>query len=201
MCGAKNSTNWNLKEEASSFFHIKAYTENILKRLGFNIEKLRINETENDIFTEGLTYGVKKKVLVEMGMISGKLLKKFGIDTAVYYADFNWESLLAEASKNKVNYQPIAKYPTVKRDLALLIDKSISFSEIKTIAFNCEKKLLKSVSLFDIYEGDQLGADKKSYAVSFIIQDTEKTLTDKQIDKIMQKLIKSYQKQLNAQLR
>ncbi len=201
MCGAKNSTNWNLKEEPTSFFHLKAYTENLLKRLGFNIEKLRINETESDIFTEGLTYGVKKKVLVEMGMVSGKLLKNFGIDTPVYYADFKWETLLAEATKNKVNYEPIAKYPAVKRDLALLIDKSISFAEIKTIAFNCEKNLLKSVSLFDIYEGEKLGADKKSYAVSFIIQDTEKTLTDKQIDKIMQKLIKSYEKQLNAQLR
>ncbi len=201
MCGAKASTNWNLKEEPTSFFHLKAYTENFLKRLGFNIEKLRINETESDIFTEGLTYGVKKKVLVEMGMVNGKLLKKFGIDTAVYYADFKWETLLSEATKNKVNYEPIAKYPSVKRDLALLIDKSVSFAEIKTIAFNCEKKLLKSVSLFDIYEGEQLAEDKKSYAVSFIIQDTEKTLTDKQIDKIMQKLIKSYEKQLNAQLR
>lgn len=201
MCGAKNSTNWNLKEEPTSFFHLKAYTENLLKRLGFNIEKLRINETESDIFTEGLTYGVKKKVLVEMGMVSGKILKSFGIETPVYYADFKWETLLAESTRNKVNYIPIAKYPAVKRDLALLIDKSVSFAEIKTIAFNCEKKLLKSVSLFDIYEGEQLGADKKSYAVSFIIQDTEKTLTDKQIDKIMQKLIKSYEKQLNAQLR
>jgi phenylalanyl-tRNA synthetase beta chain len=180
---------------------MKAYTENLLKRLGFNIDKLRINEIESDIFTEGLTYGVKKKVLVEMGMVSGKLLKKFGIDVPVYYADFKWETLLAEATKNKVSYEPIAKYPSVKRDLALLIDKSVSFAEIKTIAFNCEKKLLKSVSLFDIYEGKQLAADKKSYAVSFIIQDTEKTLTDKQIDKIMQKLIKSYEKQLNAQLR
>lgn len=201
MCGAKASTNWNLKEEPTTFFHMKAYTENVLKRLGFNIEKLRINEIESDIFTEGLTYGVKKKVLVEMGMVNGKLLKSMGIDIPVYYADFKWETLLAEATKNKLSYVPIAKYPAVKRDLALLIDKSVNFADIKTIAFNCEKNLLKSVSLFDIYEGEQLGADKKSYAVSFIIQDTEKTLTDKQIDKIMQKLIKSYEKQLNAQLR
>ncbi|MRT93747.1 phenylalanine--tRNA ligase subunit beta [Ancylomarina sp. 16SWW S1-10-2] len=201
MCGAKNSTNWNLKEEPTSFFHLKAYTENLLKRLGFNIDKLRINEIENDMFTEGLTYGVKKKVLVEMGMVNGKLLKKFGIDVPVYFADFKWEPLLAEASKNKVTYEPIAKYPSVKRDLALLLDKSVSFADIKTIAFNCEKKLLKSVSLFDIYEGEQLAADKKSYAVSYLIQDTEKTLTDKQIEKIMQKLIKSYERQLNAQLR
>ncbi len=201
ICGAKAPTNWNLKEEPSTFFHMKAYVENLLKRLGFNIEKLRINETETDIFTEGLTYGVKKKVLVEMGLVNGKLLKNFSIDTPVYYADFKWETLIAEATKNKISYEPISKYPAVKRDLALLIDKSISFAEIKTIAFNCEKTLLKSVSLFDIYEGEQLGADKKSYAVSFIIQDTEKTLTDKQIDKVMQKLIKSYENQLNAQLR
>jgi len=103
--------------------------------------------------------------------------------------------------KNKVTYTELPKYPAVKRDLALLIDKKITFAEIKTIAFNCEKKLLKSVSLFDVYEGEKLGADKKSYAVSFILQDTEKTLNDKQIDKIMQKLIKSYEKQLGAELR
>ncbi|MDQ1770724.1 phenylalanine--tRNA ligase subunit beta [Labilibaculum sp. A4] len=201
MCGNKTAANWNLKEEPTNFFHIKAFTENVLKRLGFQIDKLRINEIENDQFTEGLSYGVKKKVLVEVGMVSGKILKEMNIDVPVYYADFDWETLIGEATKNKIAYTEIPKYPAVKRDLALLIDKSTSFAEIKTIAFNCEKNLLKSVSLFDIYEGEKLGADKKSYAVSFILQDTVKTLEDKQIDKIMQKLIKSYEKQLGAQIR
>ncbi|WP_461633003.1 phenylalanine--tRNA ligase subunit beta [Labilibaculum euxinus] len=201
MCGNKTGANWNLKEEPTNFFHIKAFTENVLKRLGFQIDKLRINEIENDQFTEGLSYGVKKKVLVEVGMVSGKILKEMNIDVPVYYADFDWETLIGEATKNKVAYTEIPKYPAVKRDLALLIDKATSFAEIKTIAFNCEKSMLKSVSLFDIYEGEKLGADKKSYAVSFILQDTEKTLEDKQIDKIMQKLIKSYEKQLGAQIR
>ncbi|WP_320018126.1 phenylalanine--tRNA ligase subunit beta [Labilibaculum manganireducens] len=201
MCGNKTAANWNLKEEPTNFFHIKAFTENVLKRFGFKIDKLRINETENDQFTEGLSYGVKKKVLVEVGMVSGKILKAMDIDVPVYYADFDWETLIGEATKNKVAYTEIPKYPAVKRDLALLIDKATSFAEIKTIAFNCEKSMLKSVSLFDIYEGEKLGADKKSYAVSFILQDTEKTLEDKQIDKIMQKLIKSYEKQLGAQIR
>ncbi|MDM8159504.1 phenylalanine--tRNA ligase subunit beta [Labilibaculum sp. K2S] len=201
MCGNKTAANWNLKEEPANFFHIKAFTENVLKRLGFQIDKLRINENENDQFTEGLSYGVKKKVLVEVGMVSGKILKAMDIDVPVYYADFDWETLIGEATKNKVAYTEIPKYPAVKRDLALLIDKATSFAEIKTIAFNCEKSMLKSVSLFDIYEGEKLGADKKSYAVSFILQDTEKTLEDKQIDKIMQKLIKSYEKQLGAQIR
>ncbi len=201
MCGNKTAANWNLKEEPTNFFHLKAFAENVLKRLGFNIDKLRINETENDQFTEGLSYGVKKKVLVEVGMVSGKILKAMDIDVPVFYADFDWEMLISEARKNKVEYAEISKYPAVKRDLALLIDKATSFAEIKTIAFNCEKNLLKSVSLFDVYEGEKLGTDKKSYAVSFIIQDTEKTLNEKQIDKIMQKLIKSYQKQLGAELR
>ncbi|MUP37172.1 phenylalanine--tRNA ligase subunit beta [Labilibaculum euxinus] len=201
MCGNKTAANWNLKEEPTNFFHIKAFTENVLKRLGFKIDKLRINEIENDQFTEGLSYGVKKKVLVEVGMVSGKILKEMNIDVPVYYADFDWETLIGEATKNKIAYTEIPKYPAVKRDLALLIDKATSFAEIKTIAFNCEKNLLKSVSLFDIYEGEKLGADKKSYAVSFILQDTVKTLEDKQIDKIMQKLIKSYEKQLGAQIR
>ena len=201
MCGNKTAANWNLKEEPTNFFHLKAFAENVLKRLGFKIDKLRINEIENDQFTEGLSYGVKKKVLVEVGMVSGKILKEMDIDVPVYYADFDWEMLINEAAKNKVAYTTIPKYPAVKRDLALLIDKATCFAEIKTIAFNCEKNLLKSVSLFDIYEGEKLGADKKSYAVSFILQDTEKTLEDKQIDKIMQKLIKSYEKQLGAQIR
>lgn len=201
MSGNKTSANWNLKEEPTNFFHIKAYVENILSRLGFKIDKLRIKETENELFTEGLSYGIKKKVLVEMGMVSGKILKNMSIETPVFYADFDWALLIQEAIKNKVAYTELPKYPAVKRDLALLIDKKITFAEIKTIAFNCEKKLLKSVSLFDVYEGEKLGADKKSYAVSFILQDTEKTLNDKQIDKIMQKLIKSYEKQLEAELR
>ncbi len=201
ICGDKNVTNWNTPKEPTNFYYLKAYVENVLKRFGFDIDKLRINELENDQFTEGLSYGVKKKVLVEMGMVSGAILSKMDIDIPVYYADFNWELLVAEAGKNKVAYTEIPKYPTVKRDLALLVDKQTTFAEIKTIAFNCEKNLLKSVTIFDVYEGENLGADKKSYAVSFILQDTEKTLTDKQIDKIMQKLINSYEKQLNAQIR
>ena len=201
MCGNKTTTNWNLKEEPTNFFHLKAFAENVLKRLGFSIDKLRIQEIENDQFTEGLSYGVKKKVLVEVGLINGKILKTMDIDVPVFYADFDWEMLINEASKNKVEYTEIPKYPAVKRDLALLIDKATSFAEIKTIAFNCEKNLLKSVSLFDVYEGEKLGAEKKSYAVSFILQDSAKTLNEKQIDKIMQKLIKSYEKQLGAQIR
>ena len=201
MCGNKTTANWNLKEEPTNFFHMKAFVENVLKRLGFQIDKLRIKETENDQFTEGLSYGIKKRVLVEFGMVSGNILKNMDVDTPVYYADFDWALLIKEAMKNKVTYTELPKYPAVKRDLALLIDKKITFAEIKTIAFNCEKKLLKSVSLFDVYEGEKLGADKKSYAVSFILQDTEKTLNDKQIEKIMQKLIKSYEKQLGAELR
>lgn len=201
ITGNKASMNWNLKEEPSNFFHLKAYVENVLKRLGFGIDKLRINPIESDLFTEGLSYAAKKAPLVEMGLVSGKILKQMDIDVPVYYADFDWENLIKEATKNKVSYTEIPKYPAVKRDLALLIDKSVSFAEIKTIAFNCEKNLLKSVSIFDVYEGEKLGADKKSYAVSFILQDTEQTLNDKQIDKIMQKLINSYEKQIGAQIR
>ncbi|MFA8436695.1 MAG: phenylalanine--tRNA ligase subunit beta [Marinifilaceae bacterium] len=201
MTGNKTQASWNLKEEPTSFYHLKAYVENILTRLGFKVNGLKIKETESDLFTEGLSYNAKKVQLVEMGLVNGKLLKNSDIDVPVFYADFNWENLIAEAKKNKVSYTELPKFPAVKRDLALLLDTSASFAEIKQIAFNCERKLLKSVSLFDVYEGESLGADKKSYAVSFILQDTEKTLNDKQIDKIMQKMIKSYEKQLGAQLR
>lgn len=201
ITGNKTQTSWNLKEEATNFFHLKAYVELVLKRLGFDIEKLKIKETQSDLFTEGLTYSAKKSQLVEMGLVSGKLLKNTNIDAPVFYADFNWENLMKGAMKNSVSYQDLPKYPSVKRDLALLLDKEVSFAQIKQIANNCEKKLLKSVSLFDVYQGEKLGADKKSYAVSFILQDNEKTLNDKQIDKIMQKLIKSYEKQVGAQIR
>ena len=136
-----------------------------------------------------------------MGIVSHKILKGFDIDNEVYFADINWKELLKAIRNVKVNYVELTKFPAVKRDLALLIDKKVQFAEIEKIAYETEKKLLKEVSLFDVYEGKNLEAGKKSYAVSFMLQDENATLNDKQIDKIMQKLIKNLETKLDAKLR
>jgi phenylalanyl-tRNA synthetase beta chain len=201
ISGNKENENWNLKEEPTNFFNLKAYTELVLSKLGFSIDSLKVKEIESDIFSEGLAYYRGKVKLVEFGLVNPKQLKKTDVENAVFYADFSWFSIIKEISKNKTTFKPISKFPAVRRDLALLVDKSTSFQEIKKIAKNCEKKFLKAVSIFDVYESDSLGENKKSYAISFILQDEEKTLTDKQIDKIMQKFIKSFEKQLNASIR
>ena len=136
-----------------------------------------------------------------MGIVGKKTLKQLGVDQPVYYADLNWTQLMKATKKNEILYQEVPKFPAVSRDLALLIDQSVEFAQIEQIARQSEKRLLKSVELFDVYEGDKLPAGKKSYAVNFILQDEEKTMGDKQIDAIMQKLIANLKKQLNAELR
>ena len=159
-------------------------------------------KTENSNFSSGLVMenrGGKK--LIEMGIVSKTLLKKFDLNQPVYFAELNWTQLMKATKKNEVTFTEISKHPAVSRDLALLIDQNIEFAQIEQIARQTEKKLLKSVELFDVYEGDKLPAGKKSYAVNFILQDTEKTMNDKQIDAIMQKLIVNLKKQLNAELR
>jgi phenylalanyl-tRNA synthetase beta chain len=201
ISGNKESENWNLKEEPTNFFHMKSYAELVLKKLGFSVERMKVKEISSDIYVEGLAYFQGKTKLMEFGLINPAQLKKASLEVPVFYADLHWANILKEITKNKIRYTPLSKFPAVKRDLALLVDKNTTFAELKQIANNCEKKLLKSVSIFDIYENDSLGENKKSYALSFMLADDEKTLTDKQIDKIMQKLIKSYEKQLGAVLR
>ena len=159
-------------------------------------------KSENHIFSAGMTIenrGGKK--LIEMGVLTKKLQKQFDIDTPVYYAELNWTALMKVVRKQKVEFTDIPKFPSVSRDLALLIDQNIEFAQIEEIARQTEKKLLKKVELFDVYEGDKLPQGKKSYAVNFILQDTEKTMGDKQIDAIMQKLIAQLTAKLGAQLR
>ncbi|MBN1253292.1 MAG: phenylalanine--tRNA ligase subunit beta [Bacteroidales bacterium] len=200
ISGNKNIGNWNEKEVVSDFYEIKSYAEIVLTRLGYNIEFFKQNEISNDIFEFALEYSLNNKVLAQFGMINKKLLKKFDISKEVYYADIQWDNLFINLPDTK-SFQTISKFPEVKRDLALLVDKSIKFSQIKELAFKNEKKLLKQVSIFDIYEGEKLGANKKSYAINFILQDKYKTLNDKQIDKIMNNFISVFEKELEAKLR
>ena len=202
VTGKRVEGSWAHQNEDATFYELSAYVENILRRIGLQPGMTVRKKSENDIFSSGLTIenrGGKK--LVEMGIITKKLQKQFGLDNPVYYAELNWTMLMKATKKNEVLYTEISKFPAVSRDLALLVDNSVEFAQIEQIARQTEKKLLKKVELFDVYEGDKLPAGKKSYAVNFILQDEEKTMGDKQIDAIMQKLIANIKKQLNAELR
>ena len=202
ITGKRVEGSWAHANEESSFYELSAYVENILRRIGVKPGMIVRKKSESDIFSAGLAIenrGGKK--LIEMGIITKKLLKQFGLDAPVFYAELNWTALMKVIKKNEVLYTEVSKFPAVSRDLALLVDNSVEFAQIEQIARQTEKKLLKKVELFDVYEGDKLPAGKKSYAVNFILQDEEKTMGDKQIDAIMQKLITNIKKQLNAELR
>ena len=202
VTGKRVEGSWAHQNEDSTFYELSAYVENILRRIGLKPGMTVRKKSENDIFSAGITIenrGGKK--LVEMGIINKKLQKQFGIDNPVYYAELNWTALMKATKNKEVLFTEISKFPAVSRDLALLVDNSVEFSQIEQIARQTEKKLLKKVELFDVYEGDKLPAGKKSYAVNFVLQDEEKTMGDKQIDAIMQKLITNIKKQLNAELR
>ena len=202
VTGKRVEGSWAHKNEDSSFYELSASVENILRRIGVKPGMIVRKKSENDIFSTGLNIENRGgKTLVEMGIITKKLQKQFGLDNPVYYAELNWTALMKVIKKNEVLYTEISKFPPVSRDLALLVDNSVEFAQIEQIARQTEKKLLKNVELFDVYEGDKLPAGKKSYAVNFILQDEEKTMGDKQIDAIMQKLIANLKKQLNAELR
>ena len=202
VTGKRVEGSWAHQNEDSTFYELSAYVENILRRIGMKPGMIVRKKSENPIFSSGLTLenrGGKK--LIEMGIIAKKLQKQFGLDNPVYYAELNWTALMKAIKKNEVLYTEISKFPAVSRDLALLVDENVEFAQIEQIARQTEKKLLKKVELFDVYEGDKLPAGKKSYAVNFILQDEEKTMGDKQIDAIMQKLIANIKKQLGAELR
>ncbi len=201
ITGNKTEENWITKVEPTSFFLLKTYVENILEKLGFDLNQIKSEDVSSDLFTEGLSYQYNKNKLVNFGILNKKLLKAFDINTKVYFAEFSWDTVLKLSAKNSIRYTEIPKYPEVRRDLALLLNKEVKFANIKELAYKSERKLLKKVSLFDVFEGEKLGADKKSYAISFILQDENKTLTDKQIDKIMNNFIRVFEKELGAQIR
>ncbi len=200
ISGNKHNINWNNPVQKSDFYYLKSHTESVLKRLAYDTDKLNIQEISDDVFDYGLSYSLNSKPLVSFGLISKKLRKLFDISSEVFYADFYWDILMKKLPARKM-FTPIAKFPEVSRDLALLLDKSVKFSQIKELAFKTERKLLKKVSIFDIYEGEKLGENKKSYAINFILQDEFKTLKDKQIDKIMNNFIRVFEKELGAKLR
>jgi phenylalanyl-tRNA synthetase beta chain len=202
LTGMRVQGSWAHPDQESSFFELKAYVENIFRRCGVEAKALMTEASDNNIFSDGLVVKTRGgKVLVEMGVLAHKLTHDMGIDQTVYYAELDWTALMKATRNNKVEFKELSKYPAVSRDLALLVDEGVQFAQIEQVARQTEKKLLRSVELFDVYQGKNLPAGKKSYAVNFILEDEEKTLNDKQIDAIMQKLIKNLTSKLGAELR
>jgi phenylalanyl-tRNA synthetase beta chain len=199
VTGNRTNESWNASSKVSDFFYLKGIITNVLGRLG--IDALNTSPTKQDVFSEGICLSLGKMKLVEFGVVKRGLLKEFGIKQEVLFADFNWDTILKITGNKKIKVADLPKFPAVKRDLALLLDVKTEFKEIYNLAFKSETSLLKEVDLFDVYEGDKLPEGKKSYAVSFLIQDETKTLADKQIEKIMEKLKRTFEKNLDAVLR
>jgi phenylalanyl-tRNA synthetase beta chain len=201
LTGRRAPESWRSPDQSSDVFDIKAIVGIILRRLGLNISDLEIQPVPKGIFTEGLQYVINQKIIVGFGTVSKKFLKDLDIKQDVFYAAFNWDETINQSSVMGVGYREIPRFPEVRRDLALLVDHSVPFADLNKMAFQTEKHLLKSVRLFDVYEGGNIGADKKSYAISFILQDEEKTLTDNVIEKTMQKLLRAFEHHFHATLR
>ena len=199
LTGNVKSDNWKYDNTKIDFFNLKEKVEHILSRLG--ITKIKLEEISNYGFSQALMYKYRKEILVCFGKVDKKIAKKFGIKQEVFYADFHWDLILKLVLNTKTKYSEITKFPFVKRDLSLLIDKKITFQELLEIAKDNEKNILKSVNLFDVYEGGNLPEGKKSYALSFILEDKSRTLTDKHIDQVMNKLIQSYEAIIGAEVR
>lgn len=199
LSGKKQNEQWNALKDDVNFYTLKSYLINILNRLGLNTEK--INTTTDGLFDFSCELIIKQKSIAKIGAVSKKVLKHFDIQQAVWYAEIDTDQLIKCLPKENLFYKEVSKFPEVRRDLALLIDKSISYEQIENIAYQSEKNILKSVSIFDVYEGKNIPENKKSYALSFILQDEEKTLNDKQIEKTMEKLLHAFKEKLGAELR
>lgn len=194
---------WNSSPVKSDFYQLKGYVELLLKRFGADIYQMWTDAAPSDIFSEGIVYKLPGKgtQLAVMGTISPSLAKKFGVKQPVYVAEINWQVLFELIKRNKVSFKELPKFPEVKRDLALLLDESVAYADLRTTAFKVSKKLLKNVTLFDVYRGDKIPFGKKQYAMSFTLQDMEKTLTDQDVERTMDTILKAFQSNFNAQLR
>ncbi len=199
VTGNRTKESWNITSKNSDFFYAKGVIASVLERIGFT--GMKTTPVKSDVFSEGISLSLGKMKLVDFGVVKKKIAKEFGIKQEVLFADFNWSNIVSLAGKKKIKVSELPKFPAVKRDLALLLDNQTTFKEVYNLAFQSERKLLKEVDLFDVYEGENLPEGKKSYAVSFVLQDESKTLADKQIDKIMQKLQQTFEKNLEAVLR
>ena len=194
ICGKKNQLNWNLKANNTDFFYIKAHINNVFTRLGIDLNKIDFVIESDEVFSISQQYMFNNKVLLKSGIVSKSIISKFDISQEVFYAEINWDLLLELLNTKKIKYEPVSKFPAVTRDLALLIDKNITYKQLYNIANKIIGKNLTKVNLFDVYDGKNIEQGKVSYALSYVLEDKSKTMTDKQIDKIMKKLIFEYEK-------
>jgi phenylalanyl-tRNA synthetase beta chain len=200
LSGAKEPESWNSYKEGVSFFTLKGLVESILEKLGI-LKNYQILPNKNELLEDGITYQIAKKQVANVAWVGKKMKKQFGLKSDVFYAEINWDVVLELLVMNKVKFKQLPKYPAVTRDLSLLIDNTMTFGDLSSVATGAERKLLKQVSLFDVYEGDKLPEGKKSYAMRFVIQDETKTLKDKDIDEVMQRILNSLEQKCNVQLR
>lgn len=201
ISGHEKPENWNQNPKEVDFFYLKSLVHRILTKIQFSSREVKAERSSNQQFKEALVYTIRNKPVAEFGELSTKLLKSFGIKQKAFYADFNWENIMKLSKQFDVQMEEIVKFPMVRRDLALVVDKSVSFADIETIALKAEKNILKSLGLFDVFEGKPLEEGKKSYSINFFLQDNNKTLNEKQIDKLMNRLIMLYEKELGALIR
>jgi phenylalanyl-tRNA synthetase beta chain len=201
MTGEKEPELWNVKSEKVSFYHLKGFVHSLLNRFGFDADNMPHHEAPSDVFDYGMTYTHNGKPLCWFGKVNTDLAEQFDLKAEVFFAEILWGMIVKQASSVKITYSDLPKYPEVRRDLALLLDESVTYEQVRRLALATEKKLLKRINLFDVYQGPNLGEHKKSYAISFTLQDEGKTLTDAQIDSVMQALMRAYEKELGAQIR
>jgi len=199
LSGRKKEESWNASDAQADFYHLKGFVETVLQRLG--VSPNSVKELDTYPFAYGLSFVAQEKKLVDFGELMPSVTEQFDIKTQVFFADFSWDNLLALLAQDTISYKEMPKYPEVRRDLALLVSKEVQYAEIEKLAFEVEKNLLKSVNLFDVYEGENIEKGKKSYAVSFIFGHKEKTLTDEAVDAMVQQLIKTYTEKLGATIR
>jgi len=201
ITGKTGKESWNHKTNPTDFFSIKSATEMVLARLGINISSLRSGESSKGYFAESITYASNNRFVAEAGRVSKNYFARFDIGQDVFYSHIEWDNIMKMIRNNVISFNELPKYPTVRRDLAILIDKGVRFGQIREIAYKTEKNLLREVGLFDVYESDSLGTNKKSYAISFLLRDDLRTLTDKNIDKVMNNLIRAFENELGAKIR
>jgi phenylalanyl-tRNA synthetase beta chain len=199
--GPRNNGNWIDKEPSGHFFELKSFVEGILERVGLQAGLVQEQGMDAGYFTDGLTYTIKRETVARMGILDPSLTRQFEIPSTVFYADFDWSTVLKAMKGFRITMQEIPKFPEVRRDLSMIIDRAIPFSKIREIAMKSGKEWVKSVTLFDVYESEKLEKGKKSYAVGLILQDNSKTLTDKEIDRIMNRIQGNLEKQIHALIR
>ncbi len=201
MTGLAVPASWNAQPVQASFFTLRAVAEKLLRRFGVDIYALQTEELQNDLFSDGLSMSMNGKEFLQIGVVSAKIRRQLDIKQDVYFLELNFDSLVKSTKKSKISVEELSKYPEVKRDLALLVDSKVTFAALREVAFATERKLLKSVSLFDVYEGDKLPAGKKSYALSFLLEDKSRTLDDKTIERIMSNLTTQFEQKCGATVR